>query len=259
VTTDGVNAMFVSALWSADRLALAWTDNRDTTMDVYFARAGVDGSLDGSLTRISDAAGNSYNPSVATNGDRYFVAWADTMGREIWEFRIFLSVLDSAGAVISGPTLVSADEWDAKMPVMAWSAGVLAMCWEDYRDGGHDVFCAAFDADGAPVTAAAAVASLAGNTMSAILSPSLVPTADGFALAWADEDGTPGDSEVYFALLSSTLAVTAGDTPLTDTAGALSSVDLVGSGPGFGVAYVQEDGAAEGEDTVHYLPFMYCE
>lgn len=261
VTTDGVSGMFVSAVWTGSRIGVAWTDNKDATMDVYFALVQTDGTLDGSITRVSDAAGNSFNPRVAWSGTSFFIVWADTMGGEIWEFRIYMSILDSSGSVTSGPTMISPADSDAKMPVVAWSDGVLAACWDDFRDGGHDMYCAGYDGTGAEAVSAAPVASLGGNQPSAILSGSLVPTPDGFALAWADENGVPGEDEVYFVILSPSLEVSGPDTALTENDGEITAVSLAvtSTGVGYGVAWVVDDGAAEGEDTLHYLGFSYCE
>jgi len=258
-TTGGANAMFADAVWTGSEIGAAWTDNRDATMDVYFARVTADGAMEGSIVRVSNADGSSFHPAVAWTGSRALVAWDDPVGRSAWEPRIYLSALDASG-VVSGPTMISPDPSDAKTPAVAWGGGLLAACWEDFRDSRHEVHCGTFDGAGAPATADARIGSLAGNTMSAALSISLVARDGGFAVAWSDEDGTPYDSEVYFALLSPTLEVAGGDEPLTDTAGALTSVSLVATGAAsYGVAYVLEDGAGADEDTLHYLPFRYCE
>ncbi len=259
VTTDGVNAMFVGAAWSGSRVGTAWTDNKDGTMDIYFALVNTDGSIDGSITRVQDAAGNSFNASVAWSGSRYYVVWADTAGGAIWEFRIHMAILDASGSVTSGPTMISPSDSDAKMPTAAWSDGVLAVCWEDFRGGGHDVYCGAYDASGTETVAAAPVSSLGGNASSAILSPSLISLPSGFGLAWADENGVPGDDEVYFARLSTSLEVDLGDTPLTESDGEITVVSIAWTGTGYGVAWVEDDDTTVGEDTLHYLPFLYCD
>ena len=259
VTTDGVGAMHVGAAWSGSRIGTAWTDNKDGTMDIYFALVGTDGAIDGSITRVQDAAGNSYNASVAWSGTSYYVAWADTAGREVWEFRIYLAILDASGSVTSGPTMISPSDSDAKMPSVAWSGGVLAVCWEDFRGGEHEVYCGAFDASGSETVASLAVSSTASNAPSAILSPSVVAMPSGFGVAWADENGVPGEDEVYFAQLSTSLDVALGDTPLTESAGEMTAVSLAWSGVQYGVAWVVEDDTTDGEDTLHYLPFAYCE
>ncbi|MBW2261879.1 MAG: hypothetical protein JRG91_07895 [Deltaproteobacteria bacterium] len=259
VTTDGVNAMLGGAAWSGSRIGAAWTDNKDSTMDIYFALVGTDGSIDGSITRVQDAAGNSFNASVVWSGSSYYLVWADTAGGAIWEFRIYLAILDASGSVTSGPTMISPSDSDAKMPVAAWSDGVLAVCWEDFRDSGHELYCAGYDASGTETVASAPVSSTAGNVPSAILSPSLVSLASGFGLAWADENGVPGDDEVYFAQLSTSLEVDLGDTPLTVSDGEITAVSLVWTGAGYGVAWVVDDDTTVGEDTLHYMPFLYCE
>jgi hypothetical protein len=229
-------------------------------MDVYFARIDTDGSLEGAITRISDAAGNSFNPDVVWTGDRFVVVWADTMGREIWEFRIYMSVLDSSGTVTSGPTMISGDAQDAKMPTAAWSDGVLCVCWEDYRDSGHEIYCAGYDGTGTETIAAARVLETGANTASAILSASLAATDTGFGLAWADEDGVPDEDKIYFVALSPTLEVSGGEEALVTTDARITSVSLVYTGSsGYGAAWVQDNETGVDQDVLHYMPLRYCE
>jgi hypothetical protein len=259
VTSDGISAMFVGAAWSGSHVGTAWTDNKDGTMDIYFARVGTDGSIDGSITRVQNAAGNSFNASVAWSGSSHYVVWADTAGGAVWEFRIYMAIIDGSGSVTSGPTMISPSDVDAKMPTAAWSDGTLAVCWEDFT-GGHVISCAAFDAAGTETVSRVTVSSTSGSEPSAIMSPSLTALPSGFGLAWADENGTPGNDEVYFARLSTSLAVELGDTPLTDTTGEMTSVSLAWTGgSGYGVAWVVDDETTTGEDTLYYMPFLYCD
>jgi hypothetical protein len=254
VTTGGVSAMYVSADFDGENLAVVWTDNRDATMDVYFTLVDSTGEMVGSISRVVDAAGNSYRPRVRWTGAGFTVVWDDTMGGEIWEPHVMLATLDAAGTVSSGPTLISGDAGTANKPTAAWSGSLLAVCWEDFRDAGHEIFCATFDAAGAEQTAPTRITTTSGESTAA----SLISGPDGFALAWAMEDGTPGDDEIHFALLSESLAVTGGDEDLTDTAGELVSLSLVWTGLGYGISFVEKDSTGSSEDSLRYLPFEYC-
>ncbi len=254
VTTGGVSAMYVSATWSGSRIGMAWTDNRDTTMDVYFAQVQVDGTLDGGITPIISAAGNSFRPRIVWTGSGYAVAWDDTVGGEAWEPHVQLALLGADGSVVLGPTPISGTTGTASRASIAFSGSLLMVCWEDFRDGLPEIYCSTFDTSGAVQVADTPVtASDGGSTW-----PSLLHGPDGFALAWAQEDGMPNDDEVRFALISDDLGLTEGDAPLTDTPGEIDCVSLARTGAGYAVAFVQKDATAMDEDAVVYLPIEYC-
>lgn len=64
-------------VWTGDRYGMAWSDRRDGNYEIYFNIFSADGPKLGPDVRLSDAFGFSVNPSIAWNGNSFYVVWQD--------------------------------------------------------------------------------------------------------------------------------------------------------------------------------------
>jgi hypothetical protein len=62
---------------AGNNLHVAWYDYRDGNEEIYYKRSIDGGDTWGADTRLTNAAGGSYNPSVAVYGNNVHVAWQD--------------------------------------------------------------------------------------------------------------------------------------------------------------------------------------
>ncbi|UCF81036.1 MAG: hypothetical protein JSV08_01020, partial [Acidobacteriota bacterium] len=113
VSTAADNQRYPSVASNGTDYFIAWTDYRSgTEYDVYGARVTSAGTvLDSTGIAVSTAAFDQYNPSAASNGTGYFVAWADYrsgVDSDIYGGRVTSAgaVLDAEGILISKETSV---------------------------------------------------------------------------------------------------------------------------------------------------------
>jgi len=62
---------------SGNTVHVVWYDNRDGNPEIYYKRSTDGGNTWGADTRLTNAAGNSYTPSIAVSGDTVHVVWHD--------------------------------------------------------------------------------------------------------------------------------------------------------------------------------------
>ncbi len=114
-----------------------WADERNGDQDIYGARVNQAGLiLDPASIAISTDTNNQHSPSVAFDGNNYFVVWADERNfpavyTDIYGARISQSgvVLDSAGIAISNAF------YDQESPAVAFNNSNYLVAWEDRRNG----------------------------------------------------------------------------------------------------------------------------
>ncbi|MBW2261972.1 MAG: putative metal-binding motif-containing protein, partial [Deltaproteobacteria bacterium] len=58
--------------------AVAWEDDRDGNMEIYFQKLGYHGAFDGPARRITSAPGHSQNVSLAWSAEGFALAWMDS-------------------------------------------------------------------------------------------------------------------------------------------------------------------------------------
>ena len=83
----------------------------------------------------------------------------------------------------------------------AWDPAKVQAAWSDNTDRQHEIYFQPFRADGRALAAARRVT----TNSSASLIPAIVPTTDGFALAWneyvAAASGKPATSQIAFTVV----------------------------------------------------------
>jgi hypothetical protein len=115
---------------------VAWQDFRTGNLtDIYATRVGADGTVhDPAGLPVSTAPRRESQPSVASNGSGYLVAWTDERGgnRDIYAARVSAAgvVQDSSGLV------VSAEASHEDRPSVASNGSAYLVAWTDFRGGG---------------------------------------------------------------------------------------------------------------------------
>ncbi|UCF80588.1 MAG: hypothetical protein JSV08_08795 [Acidobacteriota bacterium] len=153
-------------------------------VDIYGVRVSSAGAvLDPSGIAISTAANGQYEPSVASNGTDYFLAWSDY--RSGTDYDIYGARVASDGTVLdpAGVAVSTAADWQL-YPSVASNGTDYFVAWQDQRSG------ADWDIYGARVTAGGSVLEPSGIAISTQADNQLDPAvaSDGvdYLVVWED-------------------------------------------------------------------------
>jgi len=130
---DGENYLVV---WQGKKKAKLW--------NIYFTRVSKDGEvLDEIGSLLAPSPKDQASPSVAFNGENYFIVWQDFRSGKFWDIygaRIAPSgeVLDKKGNLIS--QILTDDQettymWNKWRPVLSWGGEFFLVVWMASREG----------------------------------------------------------------------------------------------------------------------------
>ncbi len=156
VTVEGVcnethDQYYPSVASDGSNWLVVWQDMRGTTADVYFARLNSTGSVVGTVNgaKVSTATGAKMSPSVAFDGTRYMIAWADyrndTTKADIYGVR-----MTTTGARVdaSDIAICSVAGSDQSSPSIKWAGDRYFVAWQDARNGAYQIYAARVSAAG---------------------------------------------------------------------------------------------------------------
>ena len=137
-------ARYTAPLWTQNRYAIAWSDNRNDNFDrVYFQELTATGQplLDADM-RLSSVA--SYSPTLQINGANYLVGWHEFAQGNPAKLRVVH--LRSGSVVNSSNPIAAASQQTAASLHAAHSGSTLT--WRDERNGDTSVFFTRINEDG---------------------------------------------------------------------------------------------------------------
>lgn len=193
LVTENLGASWFPAIvWTGQEWGVAWNDDRDGNIEIYFTRLDADGDRLEGDRRLTNAPGPSFAPALVWTGDAYLVSWWD--GRadpaEVFTARV------TPGEVSQiAPELRLTPGEYGQVALMARSGEWIGITW---HGNGDDLFAPVF-ALLDPGTGALLTAPLPLSEATVDIDPeSLAMTAasDGFGVVWADDRS--GDVEIYF-------------------------------------------------------------
>lgn len=118
---------------NGDSVHLVWQDFRDNNAEIYYKRSTDGGTTWGADTRLSNALGNSYDPSMALSGSFVHVVWSDYRdGSDIVE--IYYKRSEDGGSTWGEDTRLTYDDSYAESPSIAIEDSVIHLVWYDYRN-----------------------------------------------------------------------------------------------------------------------------
>lgn len=111
---------------------LAWSDEREGQLEVYFTVLARDGQPRWPPTRLSMNARRAIRPDVVHTGDGFGTVWADWPdGRD----DIYFARLDGEGMLVGEPRALTRGESAATYPAIAWTGEEFLVVWSDHVDG----------------------------------------------------------------------------------------------------------------------------
>ena len=218
---------------NGDNFLVAWRDSRNTA--IYGTIVGPDGSLsptNGFL--LGAAASDRYTPAVASLGTNYLVAWQDyrnsTEDADIYGARVTGSGLrlDTNGIAIC--TRANSQFH----PSVAADGTNYLVVWEDYDQGGNDIYGARVRLDGVVLDTNAIVICHAANAQ---VNPAVAAVGGDFLVVWQDYRDSPASAfaaRIYGTRLrDGGSVVDSNGVPFTTAGGEEWSPAVAGLGAGF--------------------------
>lgn len=125
---------------SGDSVHVVWQDRRDYNAEIYYKRSTDGGTTWGADTRLSNALGNSYDPSMALSGSVVHVVWGDCRdGSDIVE--IYYKRSEDGGSTWGEDTRLTYDDSWSESPSIAIEDSIIHIVWYDYRNAPVTMDC----------------------------------------------------------------------------------------------------------------------
>ena len=170
---------------------VAWTDTRNTYLQVYAMRINAAGSLlwaAGGLWVTYVTGGINGDLDIASDGyGGAYATWTDVTNYDVWMEWIHPNGYKAWGG--PGGIVVYSDLYTQFAPhVIADGGGGAIVAWEDYRSGNWDIYAQKMNSSGFIVwnSSGVAVCSLSGDQSSMTLIPDGI---NGAILTWKDDRG----------------------------------------------------------------------
>jgi len=129
-----------SLVWreAGNEYGVSWCDERDANREIYFARIDSSGNKIGSDVRITnEITGLSQDPSLATIGSEYGVAWDDNRDGNS---EMYFARIDSSGNKIGSDIRITNDGGNSVWPSLVSVGTAYSVSWEDNRDGNSEIY-----------------------------------------------------------------------------------------------------------------------
>ncbi len=227
-----------SLAWNGTGFGVAWQDDRDGQMGIYFALLDAQGRLPGDDFRISDVAGVGVTPSLVWTGDGYGVAWEDE--RDGFEqSEIYFRLLNERGAPAGDELRITNAAGISYWPSLTWNGTGFGLVWSDTGDSEGDIYFASISATGERLAENLRVTTSPG----ASYVPALITSGNGYALAYND-DSLDENFENYFVRLSADGSKLGTETRLATTEPFSQLPRIAATSAGYAVAWEEMDGTA---------------
>ncbi len=193
VTENLGASWFPSLAWTGSEWGVAWNDDRDGNIEIYFTRLDATGDRLEGDRRITDAPGASFAPSLIWTGDAYIVTWWDARADPT---EMFAARLVPGDNTTIGPEVRLRPGEYGQVGMLARSGERIGLVWHSFLDGIVSPVFALLDPDTGALLTAPLPLSDGGVEIDL---ESLAVTgvgADGFAVVWADDRNE--DVEIYF-------------------------------------------------------------
>lgn len=168
-----------SLVLSSTGYGIAWQDNRDGNLEIYFAFYNFEPRKTTADVRITSNTSNSQNASLVWTGKEFGAAWQDDQSGND---EIYFARFDKDGVKIGSDVRVTTDPSASQNPSIVWNGNGYAVAWNDGRDKNDEIYFARLDKQGNKVGADVRVT----RTSTATIDPSLVWNGNGYGVVWKD-------------------------------------------------------------------------
>jgi hypothetical protein len=176
---------------------ITWYDNRSGIPDIYAQRVNSSGAVQWTAdgVAISTASGEQYEPCMISDGSGgAMITWFDYRSGD-WD--IYVQRVNSSGVVqwtADGVAISTAADEQSYSQIVSDGSGGAIITWQDYRDGGYDIYAQRVNSSGAAQWPAdgAAISTASGDQRN----PDIVSDGSGGAIiTWFDYRN--GNYDIY--------------------------------------------------------------
>ncbi len=240
--SDGTSgdARHPDVVWNGTEYGVVWEDDRDGTLEIYFARADASGVRIGASQRVTNDAGSATGPRLAWNGvdSGVYIAWQDDRNGDS---DVLFAHLDSGGLKIGSDVALASGAAVQSAPDLAWNGARLGVVWQEDVAGEDSVFFVATDGDGSAAFANLRIESDAGDTGAPAIAPDDGQNAFGIVAIDHPASGTP---RVRGWLQPEDGSAATGPKQLSSDATRFDALDLDADGTSFHAAWLEHRSGA---------------
>ena len=181
--------------WNGVNYLVAWTDYRSQREKVFGARVGSDGVvLDPAGIPISAHSMGQEDPTVASDGENWFVAWTDNRTADDG---VFATRVSGAGVVLDPTGIELSTALNTQYaPSAAWNGTTYLVAWQDTRlSWDPDIYASRVSSEGAVLDPGGIAVSTAENDQRL---PAVARSGDRFVVVWQD-DRHDWETDIYGA------------------------------------------------------------
>ncbi len=240
--TSGNNARNITIIGST--IHVIWFDARFGDTELMYKRSTDNGINWEPVVRLTNNAGASENPTIASNGSTIHVVWQDLRDGN---YEIYYKVSTNSGNNWSGDTRLTNNFASSTNPAIFISVNKVSIVWNDDRDGNNEIYFK-HSIDGGynwePVIRIT-------NNSNSSTNPSISGLSDNIYVTW--QDNRDGNYEIYYNFSSNMGTSWGSDTRLTNDA-ASSKLPCISAEPMSPQSYVhvawQDD--RDGNNEIYY-------
>jgi len=169
---------------------VAWCDGSPGNAEIFFRRSIDSGATWKEVKRITTNDGPSTAPAVAASGANVYLVW--TQGFIGEDPEIFFRKSVDNGATWQAAKRLTTNTGTSREPAVAVSGANVYVAWEDNSVGNDEIYVRKSTDSGATWQNAKRLTNNTGSSSQ----PALAVMNANVYVAW--NDGTPGNSEIYF-------------------------------------------------------------
>jgi len=136
-------------VWAGDEWGVVWNEGQVGDFEIYFRRFDLEGNALVPAMRVTDAEGDSINPTIGWSGTEYAIAWMDERPGQVGDQEIFWAHFGKDESPLERP--VTNEAANSRYPSLLWTGSKWLLGWSDYRDGNYEIYYAVFDQEGARI------------------------------------------------------------------------------------------------------------
>ena len=189
LTNNSEQSWMADIAASGENVYVAWCDANPGNYEIYFRRSTDSGSTWESAQRLTNNAGDSYNPSIAASGSKVAVAWYDfTPGNG----EIYFRRSTDNGATWKNQKRLTNNTEASYIARVAISGANAYVVWYDAMPGNCEIYFRKSTDSGSTWASEQKLTDTAGGSYCARIAIS----GSKIFLAWYDD--TTGSDEIYF-------------------------------------------------------------
>jgi hypothetical protein len=116
---------------------LVWRDDRDGNFEIYYKRSTDNGTNWSTDTRLTNASGDSWYPSVSVSNSFIHTVWQENRDGN---FEIYYKRSTDSGTSWEAETRLTSNDYFSWYPSVASSGSGVHVVWQDIRDGNWEIY-----------------------------------------------------------------------------------------------------------------------